>query len=310
MGASPHPGRAPAGGRPRPTTSAGAHDQAWRIAAAVAQAWHTAFASDRPEIPLSVVAALALRTPDTTDERTWITSRLLGADDDGLLGFLRATWTLYATVRPDLAHRIVPLAAPWYTDPLPGPDLMRAVRRVVQVALGAGLHELLDAARFDVDLLGPLLSTLRTPKARAARGQEYTPDDVADLLVRLGGVPEPGQSICEPTAGTGGLLRAVAQAIRDTGGDPHTRHWVAVDLDELAVAALAVNTVIWDLGPHVLIAHGDALTDDWQPRAVGQRAETLTLLTRLHGANRALDLLRSLTSTSTSTDADSDTDDP
>jgi hypothetical protein len=250
MGASSRPVRAAGPARDRPTTPAGALAQAHRIAEAVDQAWHTAAASDRTEIPLSIVAALALRTPDDADERAWVATQLTDTDDDGLLGFLRATWQLFARLRPDLFPRVASLAASWFTDPAPDRDLLRAVRRVVEAALRAGLHELLDAARYDVDLFGPLLSELRTRGARAARGQYYTPPDVADLLARLGGaLPQPGELMFEPTVGTGGLLRAAAQSIRDAGGDPRTIRWVALDLDELALAALAVNVIIWDLGP-------------------------------------------------------------
>ncbi|TFE26500.1 SAM-dependent DNA methyltransferase [Frankia sp. B2] len=295
MGASSRPVRAPGPARPRPTTPAGALAQAHRIAEAVDQAWHTTATSDRTEIPLSVVAALALRTPDDADERAWVVAQLTGTDDNGLLGFLRATWQMFARVRPDLFPRVALLAAPWFTDPAPDPDLLRAVRRVVDAALRAGLHELLGAARYDVDLFGPLLMVLRTRGARAARGQYYTPPDLADLLARLGGtLPQAGELVWEPTAGTGGLLRAAAQAIRDAGGDPRTIRWVAVDRDELALAALATNVIIWDLGPQVLIGHGDVLADDWQARALGERAEALALARDVHQAARALTLLRHL----------------
>jgi len=295
MGASSRPIRAAGPTRPRPTTPAGALAQAHRIAEAVDQAWHTTSASDRIEIPLSIVAALAVRTPDDADERAWVATQLTDTDEAGLLGFLRATWQLFAHVRPDLFPRVAPLAAPWFTDPAPDRELLRAVRRVVDAALRAGLHELLDAARYDIDLFGPLLTVLRTRGARAARGQYYTPPDVADLLAQFdGGMPQAGEQVFEPTAGTGGLLRAAAQAIRDAGGDPHTIRWVAVDLDPLALAALAVNVIIWDLGPQVLIGHGDVLADDWQDRALGERAETVAIAGRVQQATRALALLRRL----------------
>ncbi|OAA18447.1 N-6 DNA Methylase [Frankia sp. EI5c] len=295
MGASPRPVRATGPARPRPVTPAGALAQAHRIAEAIDQAWHTAAVSDRIEIPLSVVAALAVRTPDDADERAWVATQLTDTDETGLLGFLRATWQLFAHVRPDLFPRVFLLAAPWFTDPAPDRDLLRAVRRVVDAALRAGLHELLDAARYDVDLFGPLLTVLRTRGARAARGQYYTPPDVADLLARFdGGMPQAGEQVFEPTAGTGGLLRAAARAIREAGGDPRTIRWVAVDVDELALAALAVNVIIWDLGPHVLIGHGDVLADDWQDRALGERAETVAIAGRVQQATRALALLRRL----------------
>ncbi len=292
MAASSRPVRNPSG--PTPATRADALAQVHRIAEAVDHAWHTAHSSDRPEIPLSVVAALALRTPADADERAWVAAQLTDADDDGLLGFLRATWQLFAHTRPDLTPRIASLAMPWFTTPPPDRQLLRAVRRIVQAALAAGLHELLAVARDDVDLFGPLLEVLRTPGARTARSQFYSPPDMTDLLAACLGTPQPGESVLEPAAGTGGLLRAAAQTIREHGGDPAQVRWVAVDTDELALAALAINVIIWRLGPHVLIAHGDALADDWQARAVGERAEAITLARDVQRAASALDLLRRL----------------
>ncbi len=297
MGASSRSHRGPGSTRPRPTTTGGALAQAHRIAEAVDQAWNSSSSSDRAEIPLSVVAALTLRTPDDPDERAWVAERLIAADDGGLLGFLRATWQLYGRLRPDLLPRVAPLAAPWFTDPAPDRTLL-AVRKIVRAALRTGLHELLDAARFDVDVFGPLLTVLRTRGSRVARGQYYTPPDIADLLARLAGtVPQAGEAVFEPTAGTGGLLRATARAIREAGGDPRTIRWVAVERDELALAALAVNAVVWDLGPHILLAHGDVLTDEWQTRALGERAEAVTLARDLHRSAEALALLRRLDQT-------------
>ncbi|KPM50230.1 hypothetical protein ACG83_41520, partial [Frankia sp. R43] len=52
--------------------------------------------------------------------------------------------------------------------------------------------------------------------------------------------------------------------------------------------------IIWDLGPQVLIGHGDVLADDWQARALGERAEALALARDVHQATRALTLLRHL----------------
>jgi N-6 DNA Methylase len=287
---SPLPGPAD----PPPSLARDALVAVHRIADAVAQAWHTAYASDRPDIPLSVVAALTLRTPGDRADQVRVASLLTDADDGGLLGFLRATWQLYAHHRPDLIRRVMPLAEPWFTDPRPGGDLLRAVRRIVRAALGAGLFELLTVARHDVDVFGPLLAVLRTRTARAAAGQFYTPPDVGALLAQLNGVPtEPGEMVYEPAVGTGGLFLSAAHAVRERGGDPATVCWIGEDSDELALAACAVNVIVWQLGPRVLLAHGDVLAAaDGPDRAVRERGATLTLTRMIAAAQSALDLLQ------------------
>ena len=97
----------------------------------------------------------------------------------------------------------------------------------------------------------------------------HTGADVAELLMRieLAGA-RPGQSILDECAGTGSLLRAAAQVLRENDADPRTVHWYAADADPVAVAALAVNAHLWDLGPHVVLTRADILREpDWPGRA-------------------------------------------
>jgi hypothetical protein len=54
-----------------------------------------------------------------------------------------------------------------------------------------------------------------------------------------------------------------------------------VDIGPLAIACLAVNAVLWELGTQVILGVGDALTDDWQTRALAQRNETVEVAERL-----------------------------
>ncbi|MET9629059.1 N-6 DNA methylase [Lentzea sp. NPDC006480] len=118
---------------------------------------------------------------------------------------------------------------------------------------------------------------LRSRTAKSARGQFYTPACVAEAMARMVGVPNEGERVLEPTAGTGALLRAAAEAMRQLDRDPSTVEWWAVDVDELAVACLAVNAVLWDLGNKVVLGVGNGLTDEWMPRALGERREALEL---------------------------------
>jgi len=96
----------------------------------------------------------------------------------------------------------------------------------------------------------------------------------------------PGQSICDPAAGTGGLLRAAAEVLRADGKAPHEFRWYACDIAPLAVAGLAVNAHVWGLGSQVVIACADALAEpDWNERAAEeQMAAVKAQESRLAGA--------------------------
>jgi hypothetical protein len=83
---------------------------------------------------------------------------------------------------------------------------------------------------------------------------------------------EPGQSICDPCAGTGGLLRAAAQNLRARGIDPRSMRWYAADIDPVVVAGLAVYMHLWDLGPQIVVGCADVLVEgDWEARATAEQ---------------------------------------
>jgi hypothetical protein len=84
-----------------------------KIAEAAASAWWKAHGSSRDEIPLGVVAALALTTqadPSGPDPARLI----LGADRDDIADLLRHIWTLFAIIRPELSIWVGSFAA-WET---------------------------------------------------------------------------------------------------------------------------------------------------------------------------------------------------
>lgn len=81
---------------------------------------------------------------------------------------------------------------------------------------------------------------------------------------------QPGEHIHDPACGSGGMLRAAAQAVRQRGAETASFRWSGVDVDEIAAACTAVNAIIWDLGPHVTIACANILTS---PNAVEEAAE-------------------------------------
>jgi hypothetical protein len=186
---------------------------------------------------------------------------LLALTPDEVAQFMCAQWSIVADVRPDLLNRLWPLMRGWVGDERLAPETLRAAKRVADAAVRAGqLHLTGTDRRMEVDVFGPLLAELRPSSASQARGQIYTPAAVSNVIAR--GVDVlPGESVYEPAAGTGGMLRAVAQTLRERGRDPAALRWVAVDIDEVAVACLAVNVMLWGLGTDVLLGVGNSLTD-------------------------------------------------
>ncbi|GGM80934.1 hypothetical protein GCM10012275_59470 [Longimycelium tulufanense] len=90
--------------------------------------------------------------------------------------------------------------------------------------------------------------------------------------------PHEGDTVQDPAVGTGGLFRAAAQAMREQGRDPATVSWYGADIDDLAIAACAINSVLWGLGPRVVLCVANTLAEgDWASRAEAQRTEILQL---------------------------------
>jgi hypothetical protein len=264
-----------------------------RVTEAVDRTWHRSppAVAGRIEVPLSVVAALSLLTPD---DAAGVAASLSAMPAGVFAGLLRGVWRSYVNLRPDLTPRAYPLFSWLFTNDIPDP-LLDAAQNTAHAAVTAGLFEVTGTdARHEVDLLGVLLTEFRSESARKGHAQVYTPTDVAQVMADLLGVDDvaEGGSVHEPAAGTGGLFRAVAQAMRRAGRDPATVRWVAVDIDELAVACLAVNAVLWGLGPDVLLGVGNALTDDWQAQAEGERRECIELAVSIRRDRTVLGLLR------------------
>jgi len=269
-----------------------------RVVESVSQTWHRQppAIAGRIEVPLSVVAALSLLAPAAADSSTLLAAYLDRVPTAEFGGMLRDLWAVYVNLRPDLVARAYPLFS-WLFDPDVSDELIGAARTTAAAAVRAGQVEITGTgARHEVDLLGVLLTELRSDAARKGHGQVYTPADLAQITAELLGVGQTaeGATIHEPAAGTGGMLRAAAQAIRAAGRDPAAMRWVAVDIDELAIACLAVNTHLWGLGLNVLLGVGNALTDQWCERAEGERAECIELARTVRRDRLALRLLTTL----------------
>lgn len=286
---------------PRPDRSAAdPRALAQRVAEAVAQTWHRSppAVASRIEVPMSVAAALSLLAPADPHHTAEVATHLRALPAEEFTGLLRDLWRFYVNLRPDLVPRAYPLFSWLFTDDdVPSP-VLDAARDTAHAAVAAGQLLVTGTdARYEVDLLGVLLTELRSDGARKGHAQVYTPPDVAQAMADLLGMDTlaDGATVHEPAAGTGGMLRAAAQTIRRAGRDPAAVRWVAVDIDELAIACLAVNTHLWGLGPNVLLGVGNALTDDWQAQAEGERAECIELARTLRRDRLALRLLTTLT---------------
>ncbi|QWF85684.1 hypothetical protein HUW46_09164 [Amycolatopsis sp. CA-230715] len=114
------------------------------------------------------------------------------------------------------------------------------------------------------DVLGHLYMTLDLGNERL--GQFFTPYDVSILTVRImaGDLPDRLRdqefvAVVEPTCGSGGMVIAKAELIREHGFDyRNAMHVLANDIDLMAVHMTYVQLALLDI-PAVVV-HGDVLT--------------------------------------------------
>jgi len=271
--------------------------RAQRVAERAADAWYSVRGNSDVDYAVGVIAALMLTDhgPGQDDPA----KLLQAASDEFIAGLLEEIWTAFWVMRPDLAIRVRPIAG-WVKGDPPGPDLVRALAHTARAAAKAGLLDLVYGGHLaDVDLLGTVYTHTRSSSARQARGEFYSPPNLCDMMAAmiLPGKDslEPGQSIAEPSAGTGGMLRAAAKVIREHGRDPGEFTWVANDLSHTAVACLAVNAHLWGLGHQVIIGIADSLAEpDWPERAWQEQQDACAHRDELAKHARILALLRSL----------------
>ena len=264
------------------TTSRDGH-HATDIAEQVSAAWYRSHGADRIDIAVGTVAALAvnpLKTRYPADLVAWFRQ----LDDANILAALHEIWGRTWITQPYLVQASRPLHS--WLDKDPDSETVYAVRAVIDAALNAGLLDVTNytdpGQRASEDVLGAVLTHMRSIGARKGLGEFHTPADVADIMTRLVNteLPDPGQTIHEPAAGSGGLIRAAAQNIRRLGGDPAQYAWVMGDLDALAIACAATNAIVWGLGDNVLAYRADALAE---PEAAQRAVETRRAVLVHHG---------------------------
>ncbi|MGG2460509.1 N-6 DNA methylase [Streptomyces sp. RGM 3693] len=254
------------------------HQRALEIGEAVAERWHNRHGGTAIEVPIGVVAALALireKDPNGPD----LKGQILAQDGPQMIAMLREIWSMHWMHRPDLIDR-ARILHEWLNDDV-DEYRMHAVRAVAETALKRGLFDLTahedPFLRSATDALSPVMMCLRSHGARQGLGEYHTPAPVADAMANMlaaGQVmeinllvnePKAGAHIHDPTAGSGGLLRAAAQHLRERGHEPADFQWSMVDIDQIAAACASVNAIIWQLGPRVTVACADSLAN---PNAV------------------------------------------
>ncbi|GIE28976.1 hypothetical protein Ait01nite_020210 [Actinoplanes italicus] len=286
------------------------------IGEAVDEAWHNNFGGSRIEVPLGVVAGLALvgrADPDGPDPA----ELAMNLDPDGFAALLLELWSRFAILRPDLLPRVKPLWK-WLEDDR-DEHRLKAAQAVGHAALRKGLLELtgVEWRRHDADLLGMLLQILRSKSARNGLGQFLTPVDVTDMIGEMSRVGDlgdtegaeeaatlseamlapdakPGSRILDPCAGTGTMLLGAARSMRRRGVDPAVSEWWANDIDWAAAACCAVNMHLWGMGPRVIVGCGDGLLLDWMDEALKSRQAAIDEVTGLWEMARKFALVREL----------------
>ncbi|MEU1015392.1 N-6 DNA methylase [Streptomyces sp. NPDC005898] len=261
---------------PRPVREP--HRRALEIGEAVAARWHNLHGGTAIEVPIGVVAALCLirqkdlQGPDLKEQ-------ILNQDGPQLICMLREIWSTHWLHRPDLIDR-ARILHEWLNDDV---DRHRehAVRAITETALRQGLLDLTGHEdpylRSATDVLSPVMTSMRSHGAQKGLGEYHTPAPIAEALSEMITLenladfklallpPKQGMHLHDPCAGSGGLLRAAAQRIREHGADPKNFQWSMVDIDPIAAACAAVNAIVWELGPRVTVACADALAN---PKAV------------------------------------------
>jgi hypothetical protein len=279
---------------------------AQKIAETVDAVWHAHRGGSRIDVPVGVIAALALSQDNNTGQG--LSGRVLAMlDAQELPAMLRRVWAVRWCADPYLVDMARPIHG-WLEEDL-SEQTVTAAFAVAEAAAEASLLDLVGGSdpyeRAQVDVLGPVVATMRSRGAHKSLGEFPTPGDIADLLVHLkfgGEVPEPGASFDDSQAGTGGLLRAGAQLLRELGQDPRDYCWSMGEVDAVSAACCATNAMLWDLGPNVLVFTGDCLVQPNGPELAAQhRAEVLQHHARLlnaalfiGGIRRAQSLLSSM----------------
>ncbi|MEU6562524.1 hypothetical protein [Nocardia nova] len=253
-----------------------ATEHSHRIAELASSLWYryAPHVSQRHDIAIGTVAAASLIRMPHNDGQA-VAARWEDSDDEQLIRQLNRVWSFRWLEDPYLWHAASAVRT-WIDEPHDS-ETLRAVRILMAEVLRAGILDLTGSLvpieRTAADVLGAVLTYMRADQSRRALGEHHTPPDYADTLIAalLGGtwmgpdavaeLPTSGAGICDPCAGTGGLIRSTARSIYQLGGNPSDYRWFMNDLDPLAAACSAVNAMTWGLSPYAVVSCADILAD-------------------------------------------------
>lgn len=140
-------------------------------------------------------------------------------------------------------------------EKLPDKLLQRLIQHFTAIELSNG-------SLSEPDMLGrayEYLIKMFADDAGKKGGEFYTPSKVVELIVKLI-KPEEGMRICDPTAGSGGMLIQSVDYIKSRGGNPRnlTLHGQERNLNTWAICKM--NLLLHGLSDH-WIAKGDTIRD-------------------------------------------------
>uniref|UniRef100_UPI0006E3AD59 hypothetical protein n=1 Tax=Streptomyces graminilatus TaxID=1464070 RepID=UPI0006E3AD59 len=163
-------------------------------------------------VAVGVLAGLALSAPSRPDGPDY-GPLLIPLSDEGLIDTLRAGWNSFWSYDPDLTEAARPLHG-WLSRP--SGDDIRGLADYARILVRAGLLEFCsDTARAESDdILGMLITRMRSYGERQSTGEFFTPAIAADHVgeVSFATGLQAGSLLLEPCAGTGTMARAAAAA--------------------------------------------------------------------------------------------------
>ncbi|GAA1120234.1 hypothetical protein [Nocardiopsis metallicus] len=237
-------------------------DEAHALGSTLAAAWQEAYGPSLIEVPMSMVASLALFDTPTPERAPQPMVEVVELENHAFLSELYTRWNLGAYTWPRLHHLWLPWFE-WVGGLLMSPDQLNSDQRIIAAArhIGAlaareGLADLVTHvhASAQCDLLGHLLNALHTQLQEGSSCPEPTPLLVpADNDIALAQQLHPGVVVEDPAAWSGTRIMHLVRELRQRGIDPRTITWRLRATNPVAAATLATSCALWGLGESVVI---------------------------------------------------------
>lgn len=172
------------------------------------------------------------------------TCPLIGGHDPRLILTLPLHWDEFPGFTPEMLDVLCGrlnevmgeplLSADWHE--LPPESVAAAIRELARWQMPAG------------DPLGVAYTEIRSASAIAGLGAFYTPYHVS-LMMAMMTETAPGESVCDPCCGSGGMLLAAIEACRTAHGPDAHLELYGVDIDAGAVRLCKLNLALAGYGP-------------------------------------------------------------